>query len=66
MDLSQAALVVRGRRATVLPRGISRAHARALIGSCDRRRPLGRRDYALIILLLRLGLRRGEIARLDA
>ena len=64
MDLSQAALVVRGRRASVLPRGISRADARALMGSCDRRRPLGRRDYALIILLLRFGLRRGEIARL--
>ena len=64
MDLSQAALVVRGRRASVLPRGISRADALALMGSCDRRRPLGRRDYALIILLLRLGLRRGEIARL--
>lgn len=63
-DLSQAALVVRGRRASVLPRRISSEHARALLGSCDRRGPLGRRDYALIILLLRLGLRRGEVARL--
>ena len=63
-DLSQAALVVRGRRASVLPRGISRGDARALLGSCDRRRLLGRRDYALIILLLRLGLRRGEVVRL--
>jgi site-specific recombinase XerD len=63
-DLSQAALVVRGRRASLLPRGIGPADARALLGSCDRRRPLGRRDYALIILLLRLGLRRGEVARL--
>ncbi len=63
-DLSQAALVVRGRRASLLPRGISSEHARALLGSCDRRRPLGRRDYALIILLLRLGLRRGEVAAL--
>jgi site-specific recombinase XerD len=63
-DLSQAALVVRGRRASLLPRGISPADARALLGSCDRRRSLGRRDYALIILLLRLGLRRGEVARL--
>jgi site-specific recombinase XerD len=63
-DLSQAALVVRGRRASLLPRGISPADARAILGSCDRRRPLGRRDYALIILLLRLGLRRGEVARL--
>jgi integrase/recombinase XerD len=63
-DLSQAALVVRGRRASLLPRGISPADARALLGSCDRRGPLGRRDYALIVLLLRLGLRRGEVARL--
>jgi len=63
-DLSQAALVVRGRRASLLPRGISPADGRALLDSCDRRRALGRRDYALIILLLRLGLRRGEVARL--
>lgn len=63
-DLSQAALVVRGRRASLLPRGISPADARVLLDSCDRRRALGRRDYALITLLLRLGLRRGEVARL--
>ena len=64
VDLSQAALVVRGRRASLLPRGISPTDARALLSSCDRRRALGRRDYALIVLLLRLGLRRGEVARL--
>ena len=63
-DLSPAALVVRGRRASLLPRGISRADARALLDSCDRRDPLGRRDFALLILLLRLGLRRGEVSRL--
>jgi len=66
-DLSRAALLVRGRSSAPLPRGISRADARALLGSCDRRQALGRRDYAIIILLLRLGLRRGEVAglRLD-
>jgi integrase/recombinase XerD len=63
-DLSQAALVVRGRRVSGLPRGIGRSDARALLDSCDRRQALGRRDYALIVLLLRLGLRRGEVARL--
>jgi integrase len=35
-----------------------------LLGSCDRRQALGRRDHAIIILLLRLGLRRGEVAGL--
>ena len=36
-DLSRAALLVRGRSSSPLPRGISRADARALLGSCDRR-----------------------------
>jgi len=63
-DLSQAALTVGGRRSSPLPRGISRADARALLDACDRRTALGRRDYALIVLLLRLGLRRGEVAAL--
>ena len=61
-DLSRAALFAKGRPSFSLPRGISRADARALLGSCDRRQALGRRDYSIIILLLRLGLRRGEVA----
>jgi integrase/recombinase XerD len=66
-DLSRAALAVSGRRRSLLPRGISRADAAALLGGCDRRRALGRRDYAVIIVLLRLGLRAREVAglRLD-
>jgi integrase/recombinase XerD len=49
VDLSQAALLVRGRSSSPLPRGISRADARALLGSCDRRQALGRRDYAIYV-----------------
>lgn len=64
VDLSQAALPVTGRRRTLLPRGITPADGRALLGSCDRRTPLGCRDYALLVVLLRLGLRRGEVAAL--
>jgi integrase/recombinase XerD len=60
--LSGAALAVTGRRRSPLPRGISHAQARALLGSCDRRTALGRRDHAIILSLLRLGLRRGELA----
>jgi integrase len=63
-DLSAAALVVTGRRRSSLPKAISKADARSLLGACDRRAALGRRDYAVIIVLLRLGLRRGEVARL--
>ncbi len=61
-DLSAAALTVTGRRRSLLPRGISRNDAAALLGCCDRRRAIGRRDYAVIITLLRLGLRAGEAA----
>jgi integrase len=64
VDLSRAALSVGGRRSWPLPRGISRADAAALLASCDRRTGLGRRDYAVIVTLLRLGLRRGELAAL--
>jgi len=64
VDLSQAALPVTGRRRSPLPRGIAKADARALLGGCDRRSALGRRDYAVLVTLLRLGLRAGEVARL--
>lgn len=61
-DLSEAALAVTGRRRSALPQAISAAQGRALLASCDRRTALGRRDYAIIISLLRLGLRRSELA----
>lgn len=64
VDLSQAALPVTGRRRSSLPRGIAKDEADALLASCDRRTAIGRRDFAVIITLLRLGLRRGEVAAL--
>lgn len=63
-DLSRSALPMTGRRRSSLPRGISPSDARALLDSCDRRSTLGRRDYAMIITLLRLGLRARETATL--
>lgn len=63
-DLSAAALAVTGRRSSLLPKGISAEDGRALLRSCDRRRVVGRRDYAVLLILLRLGLRAGEVARL--
>src|SRR6266567_7626752 len=58
-DLSAAALPVSGRRRSLLPQGISDEQARALLRACARRRATGRRDYAVIVLMLRLGLRAG-------
>jgi site-specific recombinase XerD len=64
VDLSAATLSVTGRRRSSLPRGITSTHARAMMAGCDRRTAIGRRDYAMIVILLRLGLRAGETSRL--
>jgi len=56
---------VAGWRLAGLPRGLEPAQARRLLASCDRRTTAGRRDFAILTLLLRLGLRRGEVARLE-
>lgn len=63
-DVSAAALAVTGRRTTMLPRGLEPGTVEALLAACDRSEPDGRRDYAVIVLLARLGLRAGEAARL--
>lgn len=63
-DLSAAALAVTGRRRSSLPIGISRSGALTLLGSCDLRRNIGRRDHAVLTVLLRLGLRASEVAGL--
>lgn len=63
-DLSAAALTVTGRRGSLLPKGISPDDAEALLRACDRSTAVGRRDRAVLLILLRLGLRGGEVARL--
>ncbi|MGH9249310.1 MAG: site-specific integrase [Acidimicrobiales bacterium] len=47
-----------------LPRGVAPAQVAALLACCDRRRAIGRRDYAILVLLARLGLRAAEVAAL--
>ena len=63
-DLSAAALAVTGRRHSFLPKAVSGADAMAILRSCDRRRSQDRRDYAVLLILLRLGLRASEVAAL--
>ena len=52
-------------RDRTLPRGLEPAAVRKLLAGCDRRRTVGRRDYAILLLLARLGLRRGEVAAIQ-
>ena len=64
-DLSCA--VPRGRsylQATI-PRAISWADVERVLASVDRRSPLGKRDYALLLLLVTYGLRAREVSALQ-
>jgi integrase/recombinase XerD len=65
VSLAAAVPSVAGWRLSDLPKGLEPGQLRRLLGSCDRRTPTGRRDYAILLLLARLGLRAGEVARLS-
>ena len=52
-------------RLSGLPRFLEPDQAQALLDSCDQQTGTGRRDLAILTLLLRLGLRAGEVAGLS-
>jgi len=47
-----------------LPKALDPAQVAALLASCNQRTAAGRRDFAMLTLLARLGLRAGEVAAL--
>jgi len=49
---------------TNLPKGLDPAQVAALLAGCDRSTATGCRDFAILTLLVRLGLRAGEVAAL--
>ncbi len=63
--VAQAVPAVANRRGCGLPRALPPATVAKLLASCDRRTRLGRRDYAMLMLLARLGLRAGEVASMS-
>ena len=64
-DLSLAVPSVARWSLSTLPKHLSAAQVRQLLQHCDRRTPLGRRNEAILLLLARLGLRAGEVLRLQ-
>ncbi|HEY6423989.1 MAG TPA: tyrosine-type recombinase/integrase [Pseudonocardiaceae bacterium] len=62
-DLSAAVPAV-AHRAARLPQGVDDATLAALLNSCERSTAVGLRDHAILTLLIRLGLRAGEVAAL--
>lgn len=63
-DLGGAMPAVAVWRGARLPETMRAEQVQALLGSCDRGSGTGRRDYAVLMLLARLGLRCGEVAAL--
>jgi site-specific recombinase XerD len=53
-----------GWRQRSLPQGLEPREVVAVLASCDRRTLVGCRDYAALLLMVRLGLRAGEVAAL--
>jgi site-specific recombinase XerD len=64
-SLAWAAPAAAGWRLAGLPKALESGQVRGLLTSCDRRTAAGRRDFAILMLLWRLGLRRGEVAALQ-
>jgi len=65
LDLAAAVPIVANWSITSIPRAISSDHVRQLLASIDRRTAVWRRDYAVLLLLARLGLRASEVAFLE-
>ena len=63
-DLSQAVEMPQAYRLAVLPRSISWDDVRRMLAVVDRRTVRGRRDYAILLLLITYGLRAHEVASL--
>ena len=63
--LGAAVPSVAGWQLAGLPRGLEPDQVQSLLDSCDRDTAKGRRDFAVLTALVRLGLRAGEVATLE-
>jgi len=65
LDLAAAVPTVANWSMTSIPRAIPAAQVAQLLASIDRHSAIGQRDYAILLLLARLGLRSSEVLLLE-
>jgi integrase/recombinase XerD len=65
LDLAAAVPIVANWSMASIPRAIAPEQTERLLASINRKTTTGRRDYAILLLLARLGLRSGEVASLE-
>jgi integrase/recombinase XerD len=63
-DLAACVPAVANWKLSTIPRALPPAHVERVLASIDRKTALGRRDYAILLTLARLGLRASEIRML--
>ena len=63
-DLATSVPAIRRWRLASLPEYLLPSQVQKVLNVCDRRSAIGRRDYAILLMLARLGLRANEIATL--
>lgn len=63
-NLEDAVPSVASWRLRSVPTILTPQQVRRILRSCDRRTRMGRRNYAILVLLARLGLRAGEVVRM--
>lgn len=64
-DLTDAVPGVATWRCASLPKALPSEHVARILAGCDRTTAVGRRDFAILAMLSRLGLRACEVARLQ-
>jgi site-specific recombinase XerD len=64
-DLSTVPLTSQTRHGASIPRYLSPTEVEQVLRTCDPSTTAGRRNRAILVLLVRLGLRAGEVAALD-
>ncbi len=63
-DLAAALPTAANWRRDEVPKFIAPEEVERLLDSCDQHHPVGQRDYAVLLLLARMGLRAGEVVHL--
>jgi len=64
VNLALSVPSVADRRLATIPKYLSPDQVERVLGTCNRQTATGRRDYAILLLLARLGLRAGEVVSL--
>lgn len=65
VDLAVSVPTAANRRLATVPKHLVAEEVERVVNAPDCRTPIGRRDYAILLLLARLGFRAGEVVRLN-